>query len=72
MPIEWSIIFLGTIASCVYFSYQQGLKEGVIVATELTLTQLEAQGLIHITEDGTIKSGKRNKMNGNLIDDNEE
>lgn len=72
MPIEWAIIFLGAISACAYFSYQYGMKEGVEIATSLTLTQLELQGLIHIENDGTIKSGKRLSMNGDLIDDNKD
>ena len=72
MPIEWAVIFLGTIAACVYFSYNAGLKTGVTEATILTLAQLEDQGLIHFDVNGNIKSGKGRKMIGNMIDDNEE
>lgn len=69
MPIEWAIIFFTTIAACVYFSYQAGIKEGVEVATVLTLSQLEGQGLIHFDKDGNIKSGKGRKMLGDMIDE---
>ena len=69
MPIEWAIIFLGTIAGCVYFSYQAGIKEGVEVATQLTLVHLEGEGLIHFDKDGNIKSGKQKKMIGDMIDE---
>ena len=69
MPIEWAIIFFGTIAGCGYFSYQAGIKEGVEVATVLTLSQLEGQGLIHFDKDGNIKSGKGRKMLGDMIDE---
>lgn len=69
MAIEWSIIFLGFIIACVYFSYHAGMKEGVEVATVLTLQQLEGQGLIHFDSNGTIKSGKGRKMIGDMIDE---
>lgn len=69
MPIEWAIIFFGTIAASVYFSYQSGVKEGVETATVLTLAQLEGQGLIHFDSNGNIKSGKGNKMIGDMIDE---
>jgi len=69
MGIEWAIIFLGCISACVYFSYQAGIKEGVEVATQLTLVHLEGEGLIHIDNDGNIKSGKRKKMVGDMIDE---
>lgn len=58
MPLEWAIIFFGTIVACVYFSYNAGLREGVETATVLTLAQLEGQGLIHFDSKGNIKSGK--------------
>lgn len=54
MPLEWTIIFLGTISACVYFSWNSGFKRGVTEATELTLAQLELQKIIKI-EDGEIK-----------------
>lgn len=69
MAIEWAIIFLGTIISCVYFSYNAGMKEGVETATVLTLAQLEGQGLIHFDSHGNIKSGKGRKMIGDMIDE---
>jgi len=69
MPIEWAIIFMGTIAASVYFSYQSGIKEGVELATVLTLTKLEDEGLIHFDSNGTIKSGKGKKILGNLLDE---
>lgn len=72
MPIEWAIIFLGTISASVYFSYNEGLKTGVAEATILTLSQLEDQGLIHFDINGKIKSGKGRKMIGNMIDDDNE
>lgn len=69
MPIEWAIIFMGTIAASVYFSYQSGIKEGVELATVLTLTKLEDEGLIHFDNHGNIKSGKGKKLLGNLLDE---
>ena len=64
MPIEWAIIFLGTIAASVYFSYNSGLRKGVEDATVLTLSHLEGEGLIHFDKDGIIKSGKGRKSSG--------
>lgn len=55
MPLEWAIIFLGTIAAAVYFSYNAGLKEGVTEATFLTLAQLESQNIIKFDSNGNIK-----------------
>jgi hypothetical protein len=55
MPLEWAIIFLGTIAAAVYFSYNAGLKEGVTEATLLTLAQLESQNIIKFDANGNIK-----------------
>jgi hypothetical protein len=69
MPIEWAIIFMGTIASCVYFSYQSGITKGVELATVLTLSKLEDEGLIHFDNNGTIKSGKGKKLLGDLLDE---
>ena len=71
MLTEWAIIFLGTIAGCVYFSYSAGMKEGVVLATQLTLDRLRIEGLIHFDSDGNIKSGKlkRKKMIGDMIDE---
>lgn len=69
MAIEWAIIFLGCISACVYFSYHAGMKEGVEVATQLTLVHLEGEGLIHFDGNGNIKSGKRKSMNGDMIDE---
>lgn len=69
MPIEWAIIFLGTIAASVYFSYQSGIKEGVELATVLTLTKLEDDGLIHFDNCGNIKSGKGKKVLENLLNE---
>lgn len=54
MPMEWVIIFLGTIAMSVYFSWKSGFNTGVVEATEFTLTRLEEMGLINVEEDGTI------------------
>jgi hypothetical protein len=59
MPIEWAIVFLGTIVAAVYFSYNSGLKEGVTTATILTLETLESDGLIHTDSNGDIKSGPK-------------
>ena len=59
MPLEWAIIFLGTIVAAVYFSYNSGLKEGVMQATILTLQTLESDGLIHTDSNGDIKSGPK-------------
>jgi len=59
MPLEWAIIFLGTIIASVYFSYSSGLKAGVTTATILTLEQLESAGLIHTDSHGNIKSGPK-------------
>lgn len=61
MPIEWAVLFLGTIVACVYFSYNSGLKQGVTDATVLTLAHLEAEGLIHFSNSGKIMSGPENK-----------
>lgn len=58
MPIEWSIIFLGTIAGCVYFSWMAGFKRGIEEATVLTIAQLESTGIIKIV-DGEIKPVQR-------------
>lgn len=69
MPIEWAIIFIGTIIASVFFSYNAGVKEGVETATVLTLAQLEGQGLIHFDSNGNIKSGKGNKMIGDMINE---
>ena len=69
MPIEWAIIFFGTIAACVYFSYNEGMKKGVEEATLLTLAQLETQGLIHFDSRGNIKSGKGQTVLGDMIDE---
>ena len=69
MPIEWAIIFMGTIAACVYFSYDAGMRKGVEEATLLTLAQLETQGLIHFDKDGIIKSGKGRKVVSELLDE---
>lgn len=69
MPIEWAIIFFGSIAGCGYFSYQAGIKEGVEVATQLTLAHLETMGLIYFDNDGKINSGKGRKMLGDMIDE---
>jgi len=69
MPIEWVIIFLGTIVAAVYFSYNSGMKEGVEQATVLTLAQLESQGLIHFDSRGNIKSGKGQTVLGDMIDE---
>ena len=71
MPIEWAIIFIGTIAAAVYFSYNAGLKQGVTDATLLTLSRLEDQGLIHFDSNGTIKSGKGRKMLGDMINEHD-
>ena len=59
MPIEWAIIFFGTIIAAVYFSYNSGMKFGVETATILTLAKLEEEGLIHFTKSGKIKSGPK-------------
>lgn len=59
MPIEWAIIFLGTIVACVYFSYQSGLKEGVTIATELTLAHLEQIKIIKFDKNGNIQPVKK-------------
>jgi hypothetical protein len=61
MPIEWAIIFLGTIVACVYFSYQSGLKEGVVVATELTLAHLEQSKIIEFDKNGNIQPVKNSR-----------
>lgn len=61
MPIEWAILFLGTIVACVYFSYNSGLKHGVTEATLLTLEHLTSEGLIHFSKSGKIMSGPENK-----------
>lgn len=71
MPIEWAIVFFGTIIACVYFSYNSGMKHGVQTATLLTLSHLENQGLIHFDENGTIKSGKgKSKIGDGVYDKN--
>lgn len=57
MPVEWAIIFLGSIIACAYFSYQSGQKNGIELATILTLEKLESEGLIHFGKDGKIQSG---------------
>jgi uncharacterized protein YjiK len=61
MPIEWAIIFLGTIVAAVYFSYNSGMKYGVQTATLLTLAKLESEGLIHFNENGNIRSGRKSE-----------
>jgi hypothetical protein len=71
MPIEWAIIFLSTIAACVYFSYDAGMRKGVEEATLLTLSHLEGQGLIHFDNRGNIKSGKGKKVLGDLLDESD-
>jgi len=50
MPIEWGIIFLGTIAAAAYFSYQSGHQKGIRDGIESTLDQLAAQGVIEFEE----------------------
>lgn len=71
MPIEWAIIFIGTVFAAVYFSYNSGMKSGVETATVLTLARLEAEGLIHFDSRGNIKSGNGNKSKvlGDMIDE---
>ena len=69
MPIEWALIFIGTIIACVYFSYNSGMKHGVETATILTLSHLEDKGLIHFDNNGNIKSGKGKKVLENLLDE---
>jgi uncharacterized protein YjiK len=61
MPIEWAIIFIGTIVAAVYFSYNSGIKYGVQTATLLTLAKLESEGLIHFNENGNIRSGRKSE-----------
>lgn len=62
MPIEWAIIFIGTIIACVYFSYNAGMKSGVETATLLTLSHLENKGLIHFDDSGNIKAGEKTSI----------
>lgn len=68
MPLEWALIFMGTIVACVYFSYNSGLRTGIEDATVLTLAKLEGDGLIHFDNRGNIKSGRNkeqcNERNG--------
>lgn len=71
MPIEWAIIFFGTIIAAVFFSYNSGVKAGVTDATILTLARLEEEGLIHFDSNGNIKSGKGRKMIGDMIDEHD-
>ena len=48
MPIEWSIIFLGTIAASAYFSYKSGFKSGAEFGVDTLLQDLEAKGIIEL------------------------
>ena len=50
MPIEWGIIFLGTIAAAAYFSYKSGYREGAADGVDTLLHSLAAQGIIEIEE----------------------
>jgi len=59
MPIEWMMIFVGTIFAAVYFSYNSGVRFGIETATVLTLAKLEQEGLIHLNESGIIESGPK-------------
>lgn len=69
MPIEWAIIFFGTIAASAYFSYQEGMKKGIEEATVLTLANLEGQGLIHFDSNGIIKSGAGKRVIGEMLNE---
>jgi len=69
MPIEWAVVFLGTIIACVYFSYNAGRKQGISDATLLTLATLEIEGLIHFDNRGNIQSGNGKKFIGDLINE---
>ncbi len=53
MPIEWGIIFLGTIAASAYFSYKSGYREGAADGVDTLLHSLAAQGIIEIEEAET-------------------
>lgn len=59
MSIEWSIIFLLTVASSVYFSYNSGIRRGIIDATILTLHNLEEKKIIRILPSGKIEPGHK-------------
>jgi len=48
MPIEWGIIFLGTIAASAYFSYKSGYREGAADGVDTLLQSLEEQGIIEV------------------------
>jgi len=50
MPIEWSIIFLGTIAASAYFSFLAGRKSGIEEGVDTILHSLAAQGVIELEE----------------------
>ena len=48
MPIEWGIIFLGTIAASAYFSYKSGFSAGTEFGVDTLLTDLESRGIIEL------------------------
>jgi len=50
MPIEWGIIFLGTIAASAYFSFLAGRKSGIEEGVDTILQSLAAQGVIELEE----------------------
>lgn len=51
MPIEWTIIFLGTIAASVYFSYRNGYDAGIEEGVRSTLQNLEKDGVIELIRE---------------------
>jgi hypothetical protein len=50
MPIEWGIIFLGTIAASAYFSFKAGYKSGAEFGVETVLETLAENGVIELEE----------------------
>jgi hypothetical protein len=51
MPIEWGIIFTGTVFMAAYFSYRAGHRAGMDDGIDSTLTSLEAQGIIELERE---------------------
>lgn len=59
MPVEWMIIFMGTIAACAYFSYQRGVSVGQENAVDSVLYTLSAARIIDMDDDGNITAAKK-------------
>jgi len=59
MPVEWMIIFMGTIAACAHFSYQRGERAGQENAVDSVLYTLSAANLIDMDDDGNITAAKK-------------